>query len=354
MTPDGYYLSLQQIPHGIKNKNQATKGIVFLQHGLNSDSASWVLNPPNESLSFVLADAGYEVWMGNDRGDGLSMRNKYYTPDQSEFWNFTYDQMAQYDLPTMINFTLANAALRNQKTLAYIGISEGTIIMFAGASRNYANIADSVNLFIALAPVAYVYHQRSPIMQVLAELDTAQILELLGDHEFYLPNVIETLLPDICKINPQDCDWVLSLLMGPSTHINTSRIPYYLNYQPNPTSILNMVHWSQGAYADVFQMFDYGTPEGNKRHYNQSTPPQYELSKIKKSLPIALFTGGNDYLADPLDVARLIKDLPTAPVLIHNEPSYSHVDYAIAPDAATRAYPIMINLLNKYSNTNRL
>jgi len=42
------------------------------------------------------------------------------------------------------------------------------------------------------------------------------------------------------------------------------------------------------------------------KHYNQPVPPMYNISSIPKTLPIALFSGGNDYLADPQDVQKLV------------------------------------------------
>jgi len=342
LTPDGYFLSLQRIPHG-RNNPKATKGVVLLQHGLTSDATSWVLNNPSESLPFILADNGYDVWMGNDRGNGISMTNIHYTPEQAAFWNFTWDQMASYDIPTTINYILAYT---KANSLSYIGVSEGTTIAFAGFEN--PAVASKVNLFVALAPVAYVYHQKSLVFSVLADLDGDEILEILGLTEFNLPSAIQILLPGICTYDPNGCAYVVSLLMGPSTNLNDSRLAYYVNYQPNPTSVLNMAHWAQSVRSNVFQMYDYGTT-GNMQHYNQPTPPHYHINKIPSTLPIALFTGGNDYLADPRDVATLIADLPSPPVLHHNEPTYAHVDYVISPSASQRAYPLILNLLATYN-----
>lgn len=58
-TEDGYILGVHRIPHG-KNATagKATKGAVFLAHGLTSSSAQWAFGPPEKSLAYILADAG--------------------------------------------------------------------------------------------------------------------------------------------------------------------------------------------------------------------------------------------------------------------------------------------------------
>ncbi len=62
------------------------------------------------------------------------------------------------------------------------------------------------------------------------------------------------------------------------------------------------------------------------QHYNQPTPPIYDLTKIDPKLPIVMFSGESDSIADPTDVALLVAQLP--PSSTHTViPEYTHVRF---------------------------
>ena len=56
-------------------------------------------NSPNESLAFILHDAGYDVWLANVRGSTWGLAHARLPASSAEFWQFSWDEMALHDLP---------------------------------------------------------------------------------------------------------------------------------------------------------------------------------------------------------------------------------------------------------------
>lgn len=353
-TGDGYILGVFRIPYG-RNESPPSEGmlskkpVVLLQHGLLDSSYTWVNNFPEQSLGFLLADAGYDVWFGNSRGNFYSKRHTTIDPSSSAFWEgVDFDSMASQDLPAVVEHILTTTQAR---TISYVGHSQGTTQAFAAFSSN-GDLASRINFFGALAPVAYVHHQTSPVLSIAAGLDLDKLFQLLGFHEF-LPNasILQLLDPLICSLLPSGCDVIMFLLCGPSKNLNASRIAVYVSETPAGTSVKNMVHWAQDVRKESFGMYDYGCGLfscENEKHYGQKTPPGYDLGNI--TVPTALFSGSEDMLGDPTDVQQLADDLPKS-TLVHQQvwQGGAHLDFTWGKDANVNVYADLMTLLKKYS-----
>jgi len=337
-TEDGYELTILRVPYGRYGDNSslpANRPVIFIQHGLDGSAADFVTNLPNQAIAFVLADAGFDVYLGNFRGNKYSRKHKTYSPSEHSFWQFSWDEMARYDLPAMINY-----ALKNSKTdkLYYIGYSLGTTTAFAKFSQD-KELAQKIKKFYALAPMANVGHIKGPL-RWFAPFTSAMetVAKFVGLDEF-APNqwLMDITAKYFCGAPISDlvCKNVLFLIGGPdSNQMNTTRLPVYLSHSPGGTSTRTMVHMGQMVNSKKFQAYDYGRKE-NEQHYGQKKPPQYDITQME--VPIAVYSGGRDWLADPTDVQNLLPQLRN---IIDNVylPDFNDFDFIWGLRAAPEIY----------------
>lgn len=95
---------MHRIPYGRSETGvtEAKKPAVLMMHGLLCSSMDWVNMGPQSSLALNLADTGYDVWLGNNRGNTWSRKHVSLDPNKDkDFWNYRY-------LKTILSFHRAD------------------------------------------------------------------------------------------------------------------------------------------------------------------------------------------------------------------------------------------------------
>ncbi|NXS56342.1 LIPM Lipase, partial [Brachypteracias leptosomus] len=343
LTRDGYYVRLNRIPHGRESpKNRGAKPVVFLQHGFLGDGSHWVENLANNSLGFILADSGYDVWLGNSRGTSWSQRHQHLSADQVEFWDFSFHEMAMYDLPAMINFVLQKTG---KKQIYYVGYSQGCSIAFIAFS-SMPELAQKIKMFFALAPAVTMKYAKSPIMKMSFLLDKQfKMLQLLlgrTDASLWIRKLWR-FLPQLCRhsLLHKPCANILFLLSGYNEkNLNMTRLDVYTSRYPDRTSVKTLIHWAQVMKSGEFKAFNYGSE--NPSVYHQETPPSYQVEEMP--VPTAVWSGGEDWAVDWRDVHLLLPRI-THLVTYSHFPDWNHWDFIWGLDAPKRLYSTILELM---------
>lgn len=124
---------------------------VLIQHGDSGDGASWLgAYSSGLPMHLQLAEAGYDDWIGNNRGTDYSQEHETLTVDQPEFWQWSWAEMGIYDDVAIIK---TMKELSGAEKVFYLGYSQGTVPMFyALAHREEEFFVDNLYKFVALAP----------------------------------------------------------------------------------------------------------------------------------------------------------------------------------------------------------
>lgn len=218
-------LTLFRIPysHNLNNQMDINKSAVFLFHGVLSSSDCFVLNGPRNGLPYMLSDAGYDVWLGNSRGNDYSQKHIYKSPSLPSFWEFSWHEIGFVDVPACIDFILEKTG---QDKLHYVGHSQGgtTFLVMLSTLPEYNSKIKTSHIF---APGVYMEHMKSSLATIirLAMLNRPNAVNnLIGASKFTPGNeLINLLLPPVCKVElgQKWCANLLFLIMGgPSPFVN--------------------------------------------------------------------------------------------------------------------------------------
>ncbi|XP_004305970.1 PREDICTED: triacylglycerol lipase 2-like [Fragaria vesca subsp. vesca] len=346
-TEDGYILGLQRIPSGKSSNNSTAQKLpVLLQHGLMGDAGSWLLNPPDQALAFILADKGFDVWLANARGTQASRGHKSLNNIDPAYWEWTWDQLAAYDLPAFFNY------VNNQtgQKVHYVGHSLGTLSVLAALSQQ--KLSTTLRSAALLCPVAYLGQMSTLLGRISAQSYTAEGLYATGVREYPPPGeaAAQNLETFLCSQPGVDCSNFMAAVTGPNCCITPTSSILLFQHIPQSTSTKNMVHMSQMIRRGTITMFDYVLPAINMQRYNQLTPPVYNMASIPEDVPLFFGYGGRDELSDVNDVKALLNDLrdhDKDKLVEQYIEEYAHMDFIMAGNANQKVYDPLLTFFGQ-------
>ncbi|XP_032087789.1 putative lysosomal acid lipase/cholesteryl ester hydrolase isoform X3 [Thamnophis elegans] len=320
LTDDGYYLQLNRIPCGKHcPQHEGPRPIVLLVHGFLWEGRCWIANLPSNSLGFFLADAGYDVWIINLRGTTWSRRHKEFSIYQQKFWDFSFHEMAVYDIPATINFILHKTG---QDSLYYVGHSQGAGIGFV-AFAILPCLTNRVKLFISLTPT-YSLKGITGTLGVLGRIPDRFRELIWGTKEFSIfSEKVKTKMIYACSYPRIDRLCLQNIFLAGG------------NNQKN----LNIIR------SGEFKYYDYGLK--NREVYNTTRPPFYKIEDVR--VPVAVWSGGKDIATKRRNIESLLTRI-TYLAFYTDIPDWQHFDPILGLDGVRRCYPDIIELMQKHQH----
>lgn len=251
-TDDGYVLTVFRIPGKI-GELRTNKPPVFFQHGILDSADCWIMNTADVAPAFVAARAGYDVWLGNSRGNKYSKEHIKLDPYYSSFWMFDWQQMGDHDIPAVTEHIIRTTG---HPKIAYVGHSQGTTQLFYALAHNENYFKDKISIFVALGPVMQLTNVKSGILWFLAQYDFLVInaCQTLGIYDIFPANWLTTgVFRLICGTIPAICEFGVNIIADENTALDKAdRLQTYMGHFPSGTSLRTLIHFSQIIQTSKF------------------------------------------------------------------------------------------------------
>eukprot|EP00747_Dinoflagellata_sp_TGD_P081388 gnl/TRDRNA2_/TRDRNA2_161283_c1_seq1.p1 gnl/TRDRNA2_/TRDRNA2_161283_c1~~gnl/TRDRNA2_/TRDRNA2_161283_c1_seq1.p1 ORF type:complete len:455 (+),score=38.97 gnl/TRDRNA2_/TRDRNA2_161283_c1_seq1:73-1437(+) len=343
-TSRGYHLCNHRLP------NEGGKP-VFLMHPTGASSATWFL-PRRQSVPAILHDHGYDVWLGNLRGNYYSQGHRSLSMSDPDFWDWTIIDAGAEDLPEILEYILM---VTKHSSISYVGSSIGTTMLWGALarpeSRSYVN--PIINLFVAFGPVLCAvgtpgwlkYMNHSALLEFTAgesqgphNMNTNQKAYSQEEAGLRQKTFKERMLEKLFNLKPMEhlaehgVMFAVGHLLGTSDFdLTCDSVPAPCFWDPagseDGLSSKMYVHAAQQLkHQDTMHEYDYGEL-GNLVAYGQSTAPIVDMSHVR--VPTALFWGENDQIiGDPRNFDIVRKTLAKSPIVWDKVyKGYSHITF---------------------------
>jgi len=250
-------------------------------------------------LPLQMHDAGFDVWLGNNRGTEYSQKHNKYTTADKEFWLYDWAEMGQYD--GVANVTKVKEETGADKIL-YLGYSQGTTQMFYGLSKYEESFyADNLLKFAAFAPcIRFAQDNKRVWERSIFRYDNLGIYHEGGLDQIENSKKICTHIPWNCK---QSLEWLIM----------------------QPSSVQSSLHYAQSSIEKRFQEYSPTYEQGD------TITPLIPLDSIDK-VPIAMWVGSDDSLCDKTQAEDIRDTIGDAVKYYREIPGFNHMSFASAND----------------------
>lgn len=345
ITQDGYLITVFHLP------SRKTGKPLLLMHGLFDSSDTWFLRG-NKSIGFALIDEGFDVWVGNFRGNRYGRKHEVLDPDRhARFWNYSFHEIGYYDAAATVDYILGVTGVNQLKV---IGHSLGTTVFYTLLSTR-PEYNSKISLLVSLAPVAFSHNAGSPMVPVISAVIflTNQLLNVIGQHELLADHSVgKFIIQFLCMNSITFC--AEGILLPVITNVisnNEDQIEYdfyktVIGRLFAGTSRKTMTHLIQTREEKRFGQFNYDFA-GNLAAYGTRVPPDYDLRKI--STKVALICGKNDGLSSLKDVNTLRRKLPNVVEYhVFKNEYWNHADFLWGIYVRKLVVKKMLDLFDKY------
>ncbi|XP_033228112.1 lipase member K-like [Belonocnema kinseyi] len=348
-TQDGYFLQIHRIPGGNGekiNQIQGKKPIAYIAHALFQSSINWVCSGRNVSLAYLLADKGFDVWLGNNRGNIFAQKHETYLTTSPRFWNFSWHESGVVDIPETIDFILNQTG---KSELFFVGYSESfTELVVMGSLKPEYN--GKITLALNMSPAVFMGHVKGPARLFLLILGCfiSGILDKVGHFGITVSPLMASISTLILKHRLSRflfLTYIYSVFGIDYNGTDLEVLRKEIVYLPGGYSTKQLSHYSFGVInPGTFRQYDYGKSE-NMKIYNSTVPPDYPLEKV--TVPIVIFQGLQDFVASPQDVEILVKKLPNV-VCRTKFPKFNHLSFTLTREVRTLVYEKIADLFINY------
>ena len=336
-TEDGYILSVWHIlPKSL------AKRVAYFQHGL-SDTAWCFFQLGSKSLPFLLLREGYEVWLGNGRGNVFSNKHVSKNPNDSNsgFYEFSIDDNVKYDLPAIFKYIYSKT---QGKKMSYIAHSQGSTIFCMLYMHNPTLVEYYIDHFSSIGTVPNIAHA---VFGPIKLLDTIYglfdilkfkkgMLVLNNSQRLHFSNFCKT-MPFVCK---KFFDSGASI--KPTGRFDYSRLYNFLYYYPGGTNKNTLLQWSQ---IHTSKQLVYFNPNYNK----EKTATPYNINNLKNwKIKALLARTDMDTFSSYEDVTELYNIIEDKSLMkLLDISNYGHLDVLSADSAYEDIFLSIVKFLRE-------